>query len=247
MRQKLVVGNWKMNGLSEDVGEIEQLIANAGRPHCDVVICPPHTLIARAYEVARGSVIMIGAQDCHQQRSGAHTGDVSAEMLADAGASHVILGHSERRKNCAETDALVAGKVWAACEQNLVAIVCVGETESEREAGDALAVVEQQLAASIPEVPSPDKIVVAYEPVWAIGAGRTPALDQISQVHAFIRAKLVARFGALGSGIRLLYGGSVKPSNASEIFNVPDVDGALVGGASLKARDFSQILSAFAA
>jgi triosephosphate isomerase len=195
-------------------------------------------------QAARGSGLQVGAQDCHPKASGAHTGDLSAPMLADAGASHVILGHSERRADHGETDALVRAKAEAAAAAGLVAIICVGETEAQRDAGETLAVTAGQLAGSVPEGSTPQTTVIAYEPVWAIGTGRTPTLPEIAQVHADIRARLTARFGVAASGFRLLYGGSVKPSNAAEIFALPDVDGALVGGASLKAADFGAIIAA---
>jgi triosephosphate isomerase len=188
--------------------------------------------------------IALGGQDCHPNSSGAHTGDISAAMLADAGASFVILGHSERRADHGETDALVRAKADAAAAAGLVAIICVGETEAQRDAGETLAVIAGQLAGSVADTSTPQTTVIAYEPVWAIGTGRTPTLPEIATVHADIRARLTARFGAAASGFRLLYGGSVKPSNAAEIFALPQVDGALVGGASLKAADFGAIIAA---
>jgi triosephosphate isomerase len=223
------------------------LLEQIGQPDCDVLICPPATLIARMHDLAIGSELLIGAQDCHEKNAGAHTGDISAEMLADAGATHVILGHSERRADHGETDALVAAKARAVFGRGLVAIVCVGETEAQRDAGETLAVVEAQLAASLPDDCVAAYTVVAYEPIWAIGTGRTPSLDDIGAVHAAIRANLTTRFGAEGASMRLLYGGSVKPDNAARIFEVADVDGALVGGASLKASDFAQIVQALKA
>jgi triosephosphate isomerase len=239
--RKLVAGNWKMNGLAAAAAELDALHAAHPAPGCDVLICPPATLLARL----AGRGVALGGQDCHPAASGAHTGDVSAEMLRDAGAEAVILGHSERRADHGEDDALVAAKTRAAWRAGLVAIVCVGETEAERDAGRALDVVGRQLAASIPEGARADTLVVAYEPVWAIGTGRTPSLAEIGQVHGFVRAELAARFGdATAAAIRLLYGGSVKPGNAAEIFAVPNVDGALVGGASLKAADFGPIVAA---
>jgi triosephosphate isomerase len=188
--------------------------------------------------------IALGGQDCHPKPSGAHTGDISADMLADAGAAFVILGHSERRADHGETDALVRAKAEAAVAAGLVAIICVGETEAQRDAGETLAVIAGQLAGSVPAAASPQTTVIAYEPVWAIGTGRTPTLPEIAEVHADIRARLSTRFGAAASGFRLVYGGSVKPSNAAEIFALPNVDGALVGGASLKAADFGGIIAA---
>jgi triosephosphate isomerase len=216
------------------------LAAQHPDPGCDVLICPPATLIA----ALRGRGIAIGGQDCHREASGAHTGDISAEMLADAGAEAVIVGHSERRSDHGETDDAVAAKAAAAWRAGLVAIVCVGETEAEREAGAVLDRVGSQLAGSIPDGATPERLVVAYEPVWAIGTGRTPSLSDIAQMHDFMRERLVSRFGSEAYGIRLLYGGSVKPGNAAEIFGVTNVDGALVGGASLKAADFGAIVAA---
>lgn len=245
MRRKLAAGNWKMNGLGASLSEVAALSAAHPDPGCDVLICPPATLVARLADAARGSAVAVGGQDCHAEASGAHTGDVSAEMLADAGATYAIVGHSERRADHGETDAEVRAKTEAAWRAHLAAIVCIGETLDEREAGRTLDVVGEQLAGSIPNGASPDRLVVAYEPVWAIGTGKVPTLEQIGEVHGAIRSALTDRFGAAaGGGIRILYGGSVKPSNAAEIFAVPDVDGALVGGASLKAADFGGIVAA---
>ncbi len=239
--RKLVAGNWKMNGLGPSKAVIEALAAHHPAPPCDVLVCPPATLIARL----AGHGVPIGGQDCHAEASGAHTGDVSAEMLAEAGAVAVILGHSERRADHAETDAMVHAKTRAAWRAGLMAIVCVGETEAERDAGLALEVVGRQLAGSIPDGADPARLVVAYEPVWAIGTGRTPSLGQIGEVHAFLRGALDRRFGAgVAGNVRLLYGGSVKAANAAEIFAVADVDGALVGGASLNVADFGPIVAA---
>jgi triosephosphate isomerase (TIM) len=234
----LIAGNWKMNGLASSLGEIEAVarIVAETRPPADILVCPPATLIARAVEVAAGR-IAIGGQDCHAEKSGAFTGDVSAEMLKDAGASAVILGHSERRHYHGESDADVAAKTRAAWRARLTAIVCVGETESQRDEGEALNIVAGQIAASLPQGATPENVSIAYEPVWAIGTGRTPTLAEIAQMHAHIRK-------CLGGGtIRILYGGSVKPANAAEILAVPEVAGALVGGASLKAEDFRAIFS----
>jgi triosephosphate isomerase len=238
--RKLVAGNWKMNGLRASAAVLDALREAVPEPGCDVLICPPATLLAGLAD--RGWPV--GGQDCHPKPSGAHTGDIAAEMLADAGASAVILGHSERRADHGETDALVAAKTAAAWRAGLTAIVCVGETEAERDAGRALEVVAGQLAGSIPDGATPETLVVAYEPVWAIGTGRTPSLAEIAEVHDFLRARLAERLGAAASGVRLLYGGSVKPANAAEIFATPNVDGALVGGASLKAEDFAPIVRA---
>ncbi len=245
---KLAAGNWKMNGTGTDLGEVDALVAGHAAPGCEVLICPPATLIARMAARAAGSPVMVGGQDCHAAASGAHTGDISAAMLAEAGAGHVILGHSERRADHGETDAEVRAKTLAAWGAGLVAIVCVGETLAEREEGRTLEVVGGQLAGSLPDGVTAANTVVAYEPVWAIGTGKVPTLDEIGEVHAALRGALVARFGAgEAAGVRLLYGGSVKPGNATEIFGVADVDGALVGGASLKAADFSGIIAALAA
>lgn len=230
----LAAGNWKMNGTSADLAEIEALIAAHPFPDCDVLICPPAPLIHRASLVA-GS-IAIGGQDCHANASGAHTGDTSATMLVDAGATYVILGHSERRTDHGETDATVAAKTQAALAAGLTAIVCVGETEAERDAGRTLDVIGSQIAGSLPADADPARLVIAYEPIWAIGTGRTPTLDEIAQVHTLLRERV--------GNLRLLYGGSVKPANAAEIFAVPHVNGALVGGASLKAADFGAIIAA---
>ncbi len=244
MKAKLAAGNWKMNGLGRDLSEVRALISAMGTPSCAVLICPPATLIDRMRILADETALQVGAQDCHAQASGAHTGDTSVAMLADAGATHVIVGHSERRADHGETDALVRAKTDAVLGQRLVAIVCVGETEAQRDADQTLAVVGAQMRGSMPEGCTAQTVVVAYEPVWAIGTGRTPTLAQIEEVHAFMRSELTERFGSEGAAMRLLYGGSVKPSNASEIFALANVDGALVGGASLKADDFVQIVAA---
>jgi len=240
----LLAGNWKMNGLRASLSEIRALgraFADAA-PSGDVVICPPATLVAEAVRAAEGTRIAIGGQNCHAKPSGAFTGELAAEMLRDAGATYVILGHSERRQYNGETDAIVAEKVLAAKRADLTAILCVGESERERDAGKAVSVVTRQLAASIPDGVSPSDLVVAYEPVWAIGAGRTPTLPQIEEIHRAARAALVKRFGAGAAAIRILYGGSVKPDNAAEILAAAEVNGALVGGASLKAGDFLAII-----
>jgi len=245
--RKLAAGNWKMNGTGASLAEVATLLAAHPAAGCDMLLCPPATLLARMADLARGTALAIGGQDCHAQAAGAHTGDISAAMLADAGASHVILGHSERRADHGETDAQVAAKVAAAWSAGLVAVVCVGETEAQRDAGQTLDVIGRQIAASLPDGATAANTVVAYEPVWAIGTGRTPTLAEIAEVHRFLRARLTARLGAEAAGVRLLYGGSVKPSNAAEIFAVPEVDGALVGGASLKASDFGAIVVALSA
>jgi len=245
--RKLAAGNWKMNGTAGDLAEVQALVQAHPAPGCEMLLCPPATLIARMADLARGTALKIGGQDCHARASGAHTGDISAAMLLDAGASHVILGHSERRADHGESDDAVCAKAEAALAAGLVAVVCVGETEAERDAGQTLDVVGRQLAGSVPAGATAASLVIAYEPVWAIGTGRTPTLDEIAEVHRFLRERLVARFGQAAGGMRLLYGGSVKPSNATEIFAVPHVDGALVGGASLKATDFGAIVAALAA
>ena len=246
MMRKLAAGNWKMNGLGDSLGEIAALAQAFPDPACDVLICPPATLLSRLSDAARGSAIATGAQDCHANASGAHTGDTSAEMIADAGGSYVIVGHSERRTDHGETDDVVRAKAEAAWRAGLIAVICVGETLGEREASQTLEIVGGQIAGSVPEGATAANTVVAYEPVWAIGTGKVPTLEEIAEVHNDIRARLVARFGEDANGMRLLYGGSVKPSNAAEIFAVSNVDGALVGGASLKAADFGGIISALA-
>ena len=243
----LVAGNWKMNGLRASDAELKKIIAGAGllSGKADLMVCPPATLIARFAEAARGSGVAIGGQDCHAKASGAHTGDVAAEMLADAGASAVIVGHSERRTDHHETDDAIRAKAEAAWRAKLLAIVCVGETREQREAGDTLKVVGLQLDGSLPDGAIAEILVVAYEPVWAIGTGLTPTADDVALVHAFIRERLVGRYGPAGGDIRILYGGSVKPANAAELMAVPHVNGALVGGASLKAEDFLGIAAAY--
>ncbi len=243
MRRKLAAGNWKMNGTGENLAELSALAKAHPEPGADLLICPPATLLSRA--AAAAPSIPLGGQDCHASASGAHTGDISAEMLKDAGASAVILGHSERRTDHGEADAEVRSKSEAAWQQGLTAVICIGETLAEREAGDALTVAGTQLAGSTPDAATGANTVIAYEPVWAIGTGRVPTVEQIGEMHDFLRAELVSRFGeATGNAIRLLYGGSVKASNAAEIFAVNNVDGALVGGASLKAADFTPIITA---
>lgn len=247
MRRKLAAGNWKMNGLGANLAELSALLAAQPDPACEMLICPPATLIHRAAAQAQGSTLRIGAQDCHAATSGAHTGDLSAEMLRDAGATHVITGHSERRADHGESDAIVRAKTEAAIAAGLTAILCLGESLDDRQAGRTLDVIRAQLAGSLPDQASGATLVVAYEPIWAIGTGQVATLDQIGEVHAFLRAELVARYGETGNAIRLLYGGSVKHANAAEIFAVKDVDGALVGGASLTAADFAPIVAALSA
>jgi triosephosphate isomerase len=245
-RRPLVAGNWKMNGLQGAAAEFERMRLGAGGlAAVDLMVCPPATLIASLATAAAGSRVAIGGQDCHAEPSGAFTGDLSAEMLRDAGATAVIVGHSERRQYHAETDAQVRAKAKAAWRAGLAAIVCVGETKDQRAAGDALTVVGAQLDGSIPDGATAQALVVAYEPVWAIGTGLTPTPADVAQVHAFIRERLTARFGAAAASMRVLYGGSVKPGNAAELMAVENVDGALVGGASLKADDFLGIARAY--
>jgi len=244
MRRKVAAGNWKMNGLKASLVEIEALKAT-DCTKCDVIICPPATLVTAMVSAADGSGIIVGGQDCHWNETGAHTGDISAEMLADCGAGAVILGHSERRADHGETDAEVNSKTIAAWRAGLQAIVCVGETEAQRDAGETLAIIGGQLDGSTPDAANAENTIIAYEPVWAIGTGRTPTLVEVAEVHDYLRGKLVARFGnTIGNGFRILYGGSVKPANAAEIFAVSNVDGGLVGGASLKAADFAGIITA---
>lgn len=241
-RRKLVAGNWKMFGSLAQLSELDA-IAEAARTHpgVDIAICPPFTLIAPA--AARGGVT-IGAQDVHPKDKGAHTGDVSATMLKEAGATLVIVGHSERRTDHREANELVRAKAEAAIGEGLIAVVCVGETETERDAGQAVAVVDNQLRHSVPKGATAAQLVVAYEPVWAIGTGRTPSVGDVAEMHAAIRAKLVALLGNEADKVRILYGGSVKPINAAELMAVANVDGALVGGASLNAADFVPIIAA---
>jgi triosephosphate isomerase (TIM) len=243
----LVAGNWKMNGLAASLAELERIRQGAAElaGTAELMICPPATLIARFAAAAKGSPLAIGGQDCHAKASGAHTGDIAAEMLADAGATAVIVGHSERRTDHKESNADVKAKAEAAWRAGLVAIVCVGEQRAEREAGKTLDIVGGQLAGSLPDGATAANLVVAYEPVWAIGTGLTPTAADVAEVHAFIRKTLTAHFGAAGAGVRILYGGSVKPSNAKELLGIADVNGALVGGASLKAADFLGIAAAY--
>jgi triosephosphate isomerase (TIM) len=241
--RKLIAGNWKMNGSLAALGELEGIAAAAAaNPDVDVAICPPATLIAPA--AARVPGLMIGAQDCHWNESGAHTGCLSVAMLDEAGARLIIVGHSERRTDNGETSAEVRQKAKAVIGGGLIAIVCVGETEAERDEGRAVAVVTGQVADSVPATATGAEVVVAYEPVWAIGTGRTPSVEDVTEMHTAIRGQLISSLGSEGGNVRILYGGSVKPSNAAELFHIPDVDGALVGGASLKAADFAGIIAA---
>jgi len=241
----LIAGNWKMNGLAPQLGEIEAIAASvkAKPPAADILICTPSTLIARAAQVAAGR-IGIGGENCRGEIAGAFTGDISAEMLKDAGACAVIVGHSERRQHHGETDVMVAAKANAARRAGLLTIVCIGETKVQRTNGHALSVCGDQIAGSMPEGMTSAAIAIAYEPLWAIGTGHTPTPDQIVEVHAHIRRCLESRLGAAGTEVRILYGGSVKPSNAREILALPEVGGALIGGASLKATDFEAIVNA---
>jgi triosephosphate isomerase len=239
-RRRLVAGNWKMNGLSADGRALAEDVARLAAAHpvaAELLLCPPFTLLALVRPLLARGPIALGAQDCHAAAKGAHTGDISAEMLRDLGCRYVILGHSERRRSHGESDAAVREKISAAWRAGLTAILCVGETRDEREAGRAEAVVAAQLARSMPEGADEDRLVIAYEPVWAIGTGLTPTPDDIAQVHAAIRARAPV-------GTRILYGGSVNPRNAAEILALAEVDGALVGGASLNAGDFLAIAAA---
>lgn len=242
-RRKLVAGNWKMHGVSADLAEITAISLAAETADADVALCVPATLIERAVRAAPG--FQVGGQDVHHAEKGAHTGCVSAAMLVDAGARLTIVGHSERREAQGETDAAVKAKAEAALEAGLDVILCVGESDAIREAGQAVPTVSAQLDASIPDsAPEPSRLAVAYEPIWAIGTGKVPSMSDIDEMHTALRGRLKAAYGEAGSEIRILYGGSVKGSNAVEIFGVPDVDGALVGGASLQAMDFLPIVEA---
>ena len=242
----LVAGNWKMNGTTAALREPRLLGAmlKGVKLKCDVLVCPPATIIRRAKAVMKGGKIKVGGQDCHAKASGAHTGDTSAEMIADAGGKLVIVGHSERRADHGEGDALVRSKAEAGWRAGLLVVLCIGETEADRKAGETNNVLSKQLAGSVPDGATAANMVVAYEPVWAIGTGLTASSDDIAAAHAHIRARLAERFGDGAKAVRILYGGSVKPSNAAEILGLDDVDGALVGGASLKAADFLGIVAA---
>jgi len=243
-RRPLVAGNWKMNGLEASAGELNAIIAGArGLPNADFVICPPATLVARFAVLAQGSRVGIGGQDCHAEPAGSYTGDIAAEMLKDAGAVAVIVGHSERRRYHGETDAMVRAKALAARRAGLLAMICVGETRAERDAGKTHTIVGAQLDGSLPD--GFVDFVVAYEPVWAIGTGVTPTKDDVADVHRFVRERLRARYGDAGQGVRILYGGSVKPANAKALLGVDNVDGTLIGGASLKADEFLAIAAVY--
>lgn len=242
----LIAGNWKMNGLKASGAEFKAMVEGAASvsDRADLLVCPPATLLLAFARMAEGTSVALGAQDCHAKTSGAFTGDLSAEMIADAGGQFVIVGHSERRTDHAESDRIVRAKASAAVAAGLTAVICVGESEAQRDAGMTIDIVASQLAGSVPDDVSVEKLVIAYEPVWAIGTGRTPNSGEISDVHGAIRNALIARFSDAGETMRILYGGSVKPSNASEILALPNVNGALVGGASLKADDFLAIAAA---
>lgn len=247
-RRPLIAGNWKMNGLEASLRELDSMresYSGALAATVDLLVCPPATLLREAARLAEGSGIRVGAQDCHPKASGAHTGDISAEMIRDAGATAVVVGHSERRTDHGETDAVVRAKAEAAWRAGLLAVVCVGESRGEREAGQAETVVGKQIAGSVPDGATADRLVVAYEPIWAIGTGLTPTREDVGAIHRAIRGTLRERFGPAGEAVRVLYGGSVKPDNAKQILLQDDVDGALVGGASLKALDFIGIATAY--
>ena len=244
----LVAGNWKMNGLTASLVELKAMreAVDAGKAGAaELAVCPPATLLAQAAAALKGGKVSLGAQDCHAKDSGAFTGDIAAPMIKDAGAQYVIVGHSERRQYHGETDAVVKAKAEAALKSGLTAIVCVGETRAEREAGKAIEVVSTQVRGSLPPGGAPETVVVAYEPVWAIGTGLTPTPGDVAEVHAAIRKLLGEVYGAAGAKLRILYGGSVKPSNAKELLGLANVDGALVGGASLKAVDFMAIAATY--
>ncbi|NKN37780.1 triose-phosphate isomerase [Agrobacterium sp. a22-2] len=244
----LVAGNWKMNGTRASLDQIKAMAEGVKSPlaeKVDALICPPATLLYVATALCDDSPLLIGAQDCHQNVSGAHTGEISADMIADCFGTYVIVGHSERRTDHAETDHLVRAKAEAAYAAELTAIICIGETADERKAGQTLDILKRQLAGSVPDSAMADTTVIAYEPVWAIGTGVTPTTRDVAEAHAFMRAELVKRFGAEGAKMRILYGGSVKPSNARELMAVDNVDGALIGGASLKASDFLAIYGVY--
>jgi triosephosphate isomerase len=242
-RRKLIAGNWKMNGLRASLGEARAIAA--GCPDTlDALLCPPATLVGPMAQALAGTAVMVGGQDCHPKASGAHTGDISADMLVDAGATAVIVGHSERRQDHAETDQMVAAKAQAAWRAGLVAVICVGETRAQRESGQTLDVIGTQISGSLPDDATAANTVIAYEPVWAIGTGLVPTPADVAEVHAFIRARLAERVPAHAGEMRILYGGSVKPENAGQLIHIEHVDGALVGGASLKASDFLAIIAA---
>ena len=244
----LVAGNWKMNGTSASLNELRAIghgFMTGLDAETDALVCPPATLLAHASEVLKNTPVKVGGQDCHARESGAHTGDISAEMLKDAGASHVIVGHSERRTDHGETDAMVRAKAEAAWRAGIIAIICIGETKAERELGSTLDILSRQIAGSVPPTATGHNTVIAYEPVWAIGTGLTPTAADVAEAHAHIRAELKELLSAESARTRILYGGSVKPANAVELLAVNNVDGALVGGASLKSADFLGIAEAY--
>jgi triosephosphate isomerase len=244
----LVAGNWKMNGLRASLAEVAAIRDAAGQGgagRAEVLVCPPATLITAAADLCQGSAVAVGAQDCAIEASGAYTGDISAEMLRDAGATYVIVGHSERRADHGEGDEVVRAKADSVLRAGLTPIICVGETKAQREAGETLAIVGGQLERSVPRGTAGERLVIAYEPVWAIGTGLTPSVADVAEVHGFIRRHLSGILPSGAAKVRILYGGSVKPSNAAELMGVADVDGALVGGASLKAVDFMAIAAAY--
>jgi triosephosphate isomerase (TIM) len=244
----LVAGNWKMNGLRESLNEAASIckaVAAGGAGKAEIVVCPPATLLMAVTAICEGTKVGVGGQDCHAEASGAFTGDISAEMLKDAGATYVILGHSERRAGHHETNEQVRAKAKAALRAGLMAIICVGETRAERDAGGALAIVGKQLASSIPDNSPLGRIVIAYEPVWAIGTGFTPTPQDIAEMHGFIRERMNQHLPGQGANLRILYGGSVNPANAAELLSVEDVDGALVGGASLSSAEFMAIAGVY--
>jgi triosephosphate isomerase len=246
--RSLIAGNWKMNGLRESLNEVASIckaVAAGGAGKAEIVVCPPATLLMAVAAICEGTKVGVGGQDCHAEASGAFTGDISAEMLKDAGATYVILGHSERRAGHHETNEQVRAKAKAALRAGLMAIICVGETRAERDAGGALAIVGKQLASSIPDNSPPGRIVIAYEPVWAIGTGLTPAPRDIAEMHGFIRERMNQHLPGQGANLRILYGGSVSPANAAELLSVEDVDGALVGGASLSSTEFMAIAGVY--
>ena len=246
----LVAGNWKMNGTMSEAVELASGLVGQSAAHdplpCEILVCPPAHLLLPVLEVVKDSSVALGGQDCHAEPKGAHTGDVSAEMLVDVGCSFVIVGHSERRTNHAESDRMVCEKATAAHRAGLIPVICVGETEAQRDAGEALQTVGRQIAGSLPDGVSGSNTVIAYEPVWAIGTGRTPTSHEIAEVHAVMRDQLKERLGSDSDGLRLLYGGSVNPGNAQEIMSIENVDGGLIGGASLKVETFWPIVQAFA-
>lgn len=249
VRKTLIAGNWKMNGLLEDgvalAKGVKEEFKKTGRRDCEVLVCPPFTLLTSVKKAVKGSRVMVGAQDCHYAEKGAHTGDVSPVMLKNVGCDYVIVGHSERRTNHHETNELIAQKAEAAIKAGLKVIICIGETEKERDSGKTIDVCTKQIMGSVPEISTAQNTVIAYEPVWAIGTGRTPTTAEVEEVHAAIRKVVSKKLGrANANKMRILYGGSMKPTNAKELIALPDVDGGLIGGASLKVADFMAIIAA---